>query len=94
MLASKFMHGTSSTEADIVHSRDEDLWLMGCWQGAARRKRRKQQQQKTRAFGSSASGSYGSRDVIPRLFCCSQLAILESQGIQVQGHQYDPYNYR
>lgn len=25
--------------------------------------------------------------------CCSQLVILESKGIQVQGDQYDPYNY-
>lgn len=25
--------------------------------------------------------------------CCSQLAVLESKGIQVQGDHYDPYNY-
>lgn len=82
MLASKFMQGMSSTEPDIVHSRDEDLWLMGYWQGPARRKRRKEQQQKKLW----KQECYFQTEV-----CCSQLSILESKGTQVQG---DPYKYR
>lgn len=82
MLASKFMQGTSSTEPDIVLSRDEDLWLMGYWQGPGRRKRRKEQQQKK---------LWKQEWFFQAEVCCSQLSILESKGTQVQG---DPCKYR
>lgn len=64
------MQGTSSTEPDIVLSRDEDLWLMGYWQEPARRKRRKEQQQKKLW----KQECYFQTEV-----CCSQLSILESE---------------